>query len=108
MPKQVRIIGRRGRWTAEGEGRQLPVIHRTWLRMPNCNDPLIGESRHTAKYAELMESFRRETRVVLQKDKPGSFERDGYIGVFEFTDFSPAEDGSFSLILTSRHADPKP
>jgi hypothetical protein len=107
MPKRVKISGERGRWVAEAEGRWLPVVHTTWRRgMTGYFDPMSGAKVDGKRYAEFIDALRRETFVVVQRDKPGTFERGGYVGIFAFKDLVIGDDGSVSLTLVSRYADP--
>lgn len=59
------------------------------------------------RYQEFVEALRNEPLVVMQRDVPGKFDRDGYIGVFTFKDLSIGKDGSIGLSLVERYADPK-
>ena len=107
MPKRVKITGERGRWLAEAEGRWLPVIHTTWrVGATGYFDPMTGAKVDGKRHGEYVEALKRETLVVVQRDKPGSFERDGYVGIFAFKDVLIGEDGSIRLTLVSRYADP--
>jgi hypothetical protein len=109
MSKRVKITGERGRWVAEAEGRWLPVIHTTWRRgMTGYHDPMAGVRTDGKRYTEYVDALRRETHVIVQRDKSGTFERDGYVGIFTFKDLVVGDDGSVSLTLVARYADPTP
>ncbi len=58
------------------------------------------------RYAEYVDALHREPMVIIQRDKPNSFERDGYVGIFYFKDLKVGEDSSIRLTLTARYADP--
>ena len=108
MPLGVAIRGERGRWLAKAEGRWIPVIHGTWRRgQTGYFDPMTGAKLDGKRHAEYIEALGRETLVILQKDKPGSFERAGYIGIFSFTDLRIEESGLVNPSLLSRYADPQ-
>ena len=108
MPKRVKILGERGRWTAEVDGKRLAVIHDTWrVGSTGYHDPMEGAKIDGKRYQEFVEALRGHPEVILQRDGKGSFARDGYIGVFAFTNLSINADGSIDLQLTNRVADPK-
>jgi hypothetical protein len=109
MVKRVKITGQQGRWLAEAEGRWLPCIHTRWLKTPSMtyHDPHAGDHVGSKRYEEWIEAMRSQSLVILQKDKPDSFARAGYIGIFEFENLKLGDDGSVSLRLTARYADPK-
>ena len=104
-PKRVKIRGERGRWLAEAEGRWLPVIHNTWRQgRDGYHDPMQGTKGK--RYEEFVEALRAQDLVILQKDVEGTFFRDSYIGIFAFKNLDIGNDGSISLTLVSRYADP--
>jgi len=107
MPlKRVRIRGERGRWVAEAEGRWLPVIHNTWRQgATGYRDPMEGTKGK--RHEEFVEALRSHEHVILQKDVEGTFFRESYIGIFAFKDLVIGDDGSVSLTLVSRYADPQ-
>jgi hypothetical protein len=107
MTRRVNIHGERGRWLAEVEGAWLAVIHTTWRQgATGYHDPMAGAKIDGARYTEFVQALRDHDRVVIQRDKPGTFDRDGYVGVFKFTSLEIRPDGAVSLILTERLADP--
>lgn len=59
------------------------------------------------RYAAYMAALTSENLVVVQKDKPGTLDRDGYVGVFTFKDLNFEDSGAVSLTLVARYADPK-
>jgi hypothetical protein len=105
----MKIRGTRGDWTAEVDGRRLAVLHSSWMQgLHDYHDPDIGAERGSAKYAALMECLRGEDWIVMQRDADATtMARNGYVGIFAFENLAVAEDGSFSLRLTRRVADPK-
>ena len=59
------------------------------------------------RYAAYMDALTSENLVVIQKDKPGTLDRDGYVGVFTFKDLNVDDMGAVTLTLVARYADPK-
>ena len=107
MPRRVKITGERGRWLAEAEGVWLPVIHSSWRQgATGYHDPMTGAAVTGKRHAEYVEALRSRNLVIVQRDRPGSLDRDGYVGIFTFKDLIIGEDGSIRLTLVSRHADP--
>ncbi len=107
MAKRVKITGERGRWIAEAEGHWLAVLHTSWRKFPNGYfDPMTGAKVDGKRHAEFVEALRREPFVILQRDKPGSLDRDGYVGIFTFENLQIGADGSVGLTLIARYADP--
>ena len=111
MARLVHIHGERGRWLAEVEGRWLAVLHNTfWQKPDRYRAPLFPEHLGQKRYEELVEALRRHDLVVMQRDKDRtSLARDGYIGLFRFTDLviDTTDRWELSLTLTDRYADPK-
>jgi len=108
MHKRVKINGVRGRWLAEAEGEWLAVIHDTWRKgKDGYLDPMTGAKLDGKRYLEFVEALRVKDLVILQKDKPGGFERESYIGIFTFSNLAIGDDGSISLKLIDRYASPK-
>ena len=108
MPRQVHIVGARGDWTAKVEGRRLAVIHTCWRRGPTgCNDPITGANTTGKRYSDFLCALKTHDLVVVQRDVPGSFARDGHVGVFRFKDLFVGPAGEVPLTLVERHADHK-
>ena len=106
--RRVYIKGSRGDWTAEVEGRRLAVLHSSWrVGMTGYHDPMTGAKIDGKDYAKYMAALMSEGLVVVQKDKPGTLDRDGYIGVFTFKDLAVEESGAVALNLVARYADPR-
>ena len=110
MVRQVKISGERGRWVAEVEGRWLGVLHHT-LRVgaSGYRAPISPEHPGQKRFEELVTALRENDLVVIQRDAdPISLARDGYVGVFRFTDLKiDLSVMELSLRLTARYADPK-
>ena len=86
----------------------LPVIHDTWRQgQTGYFDPMTGAKVEGKRHAEYIEALRREDLLILQRDKAGSLERDGYIGIFTFKDLVVGDDGSVELTIVARYADPQ-
>jgi hypothetical protein len=82
----------------------LPVIHNTWRRgETGYFDPMLEAKLDGKRYSEFVEALRSENLVIMQRDKKGSLEREGYIGIFEFGDLEIGKDGSIKLTLLSRY-----
>jgi len=106
--KRVKITGARGDWTAEVEARRLAVIHDTWFKPKDRYlDPMQGADLNGKRYQDFLTALQSSDKVVMQRDIPGTFTRNGYVGVFFFKDLVVGDDGSIGLTLTGRYADPK-
>lgn len=106
--RRVKITGARGDWTAEVEGRRLPVIHNSWRQGPTGYlDPMVGVKLDGKRYQTFLAALRASDLVVMQRDTPGELSRAGYVGVFHFKDLLIGEKGSIALQLTERYADPR-
>ena len=107
---QVKVTGSIGRWTAEADGETLPVLHsQHWdVRSGNYLDPMKGVSKDRGKWPDYVARLHECDRVIIQKDTdPDTLRRDGYIGVFRFTNLDVREDGSIALRIIERLADAK-
>lgn len=110
----VKIIGRRGSWLAEVEGKHLAVLHDRLLKKGGQYQQRCYPETPRNKQLELLEALKNHSLAVLQKDsKEGSHERgepnhmrDGYVAVFRFSDLQIDEDLSFTLRFTERYANP--
>ena len=108
MPRHVHIVGARGDWTAEVEGRRLAVIHTCWRQgLTGYHDPMEGANTTGKRYSDFVDALKSNDLVVVQRDVPGSFARDGYVGVFHFKDLNIGPAGDVSLTLVARYADHK-
>jgi hypothetical protein len=109
MRRRVRIIGHRGGWTATVEGRTLGVIHHLYRQGARYHAPIMPEHVGGAKLRALEQALRENDLVVVQRDKDiETVARDGYVGVFRFTDLDFDPGRGLSLTLTERYADPLP
>lgn len=106
--RPVKIVGRRGNWLAEVEGRLLAVLHSTWrIGGTGYFDPMLDVKLEGLKYRRLVEALDLHNEVVIQKDRaPDNFARDGYVGVFRFEDLRIGADGSIRLTLGEQTAEP--
>ena len=68
---------------------------------------MTGAKTDGKRHAEYVEALRRESFVILQRDLDATLARDGYVGIFSFKDLEIGADGSVSLTLVSRYADPQ-
>lgn len=108
---RLRIVGSRGRWTAEAGPETLPVLHATWWspRTGDYCDPMAGVNLQGARYVDYAARLRQTDRAIIQRDAdPDSLTRDGYLGVFRFVDLEIAAAGAISLKIVERIADAKP
>jgi hypothetical protein len=91
MTARFTAEGQRGSWFAVVNGERLPCVHEHWYRRGLYHDPNAYRD-NPAKWDELIQSIREKKRVILTRDKVvdelKSFERTGYIGVFEVDDIS--------------------
>lgn len=108
MAHQVYITGKRGDWTAMVEGRRLAVLHASWRTgTTGYYDPMSGAKTDGKRYTDYMSALVGSELVVVQKDKPGTLDRDGYVGVFKYKDLVVGGAGEIKLTLVERYADPK-
>jgi len=108
MRRTVHVLGARGDWTAEVEGQRLAVIHSRWrVGRSGYLDPMDGANRDGKRYADFLKALQENDLVVVQRDVPGTFDRDGYVGVFRFKDLVVGASGQISLSLVERYADHK-
>lgn len=104
---RVKITGARGDWTAEVKGRRLAVLHNTWWQPPHTyRDPMEGVKHDGKRFQTYLTALQEHDQVVMQRDVKGGLARDGYIGVFFFENPVVNDDGSVSLQILARHADP--
>ncbi len=59
------------------------------------------------RYDDFLDALKSHDLVVVQRDVPGSFARDGYVGVFRFKGLEIGPKGEISLTLVERYADHK-
>lgn len=96
-PKLLRPRRHRGQWVATVPGYGLlPVVHSDQAdfaaKRHDCTFEGLSPTR-SSKLKAFLDAFGDQPRYVLvQKDKPGRqadepHEADGYVGVFEITDF---------------------
>ena len=108
IPRKLRaptkkIISHRGQWTADVEGRELPVLH------SSCREGTTGyfappkETREGAKFDRLRQALESNEVAVMQRDAShdGS-SRDGYIGLFSYKNLVIGDDGSIRLTFVDR------
>lgn len=108
-PRRVKINGVRGGWLAEVEGNWLAVLHHSLREGPDrYRAPIRPQDVGTKRLQGLEAALRTHDLVVVQRDKdPVSLARDGYIGVFRFTDLNFDGVSEFSLRFTEKYAEPK-
>lgn len=75
--------------------------------MTQYRDPMTGAKIDGKNYAKYMAALTTESLVIVQKDKPGTLDRNGYVGVFTFKDLIVEDSGAVTLTLVARHADPR-
>ena len=109
MGKKEKITGARGDWTAKVGLERLAVLHNSWWDIPTKQyfDPMNGADLSGARYKAFTEALENSDKVVIQKDvSKDDFTRNGYVGVFRFTELVFGEDGSVSLKIVERISDP--
>jgi hypothetical protein len=82
--------GKRGSWFAEVNGELLPCVHHYWVTATKAgmtyDDPHYVASSNV-QWDQLVAALREKGVAILTKDRTSdgglSFERDGYIGLFE-------------------------
>ncbi|MDW4549893.1 hypothetical protein R5H32_11060 [Defluviimonas sp. D31] len=109
MVRRVKINGVRGRWVAEVEGKWLAVLHHLHRRGANGYEAaILPEHIGTKRLDDLLTALRENDLAVIQRDAdPDTMARDGYVGVFRFTDLLIDKNTGISLRFTERYADPK-
>ena len=68
---------------------------------------MAGAKIDGKRYATYLAALKSEDLLVVQKDKPGTLDRDGYVGIFTFKDLVIEDSGAVNLTLVARYADPK-
>ena len=108
MLRRLHIVGARGDWTADVEGRRLAVIHSRWRHgASGYHDPMAGAATAGKRYADFVQALKTNDLVVIQRDGPGGLARDGYVGIFRFADLLIGSAGDISLTLVERYAEHK-
>ena len=109
IPQKLRaptkkIVGHRGQWTADVEGRELAVLHNTRRQgTTGYFDPMTKVKLDGDKYRRLAQALRENDVAVMQRDAgDDGLSRDGYIGIFSYSDLAIGDDGSISLKLVDR------
>ena len=99
-----KIVGHRGQWTADVEGRELAVLHNTWrVGMTGYHDPMEGAKSDGAKHKRLTDALAANDIAVMQRDADDEgATKNGYIGLFSYKDLEIGEDGSNKLVLVDR------
>lgn len=99
-----KAMGRQGWWFAEVDGEAFACAHKQWLKKTAYHDPFERHKgkNNQARIDEAVNAIKATKKVVLTADKATldsngvvtSFERTGYIAVFEVDDISySVEDG---------------
>lgn len=116
--KKPTIKGTRGKWTAEYEGLTLPVIHNSRIaRSKGANGTILAkysddfeQARSGKSASDWVAAFDNPNQwVIVQrgvKDAVGNEtrERDGYVGVFKFTNLDLKDGYGCDLDLVERIA----
>ncbi|MDK1489410.1 hypothetical protein QN219_04980 [Sinorhizobium sp. 7-81] len=110
-----KAIGQRGSWFANVDGKELPCVHKHWLKGLAYHDPFkpLVNGPSPAKIHEYVQAIQREKQVVLTNDAVlcdpqgmvKGFTRQNYIAVFavENVKFDPSTGLKFTI--TSRLSD---
>ena len=85
----------------------LRVIDTTTYALPAADVSCVDRRDLTIQPANEFRQGQNNDLVVMQRDVPGTFTRDGYIGIFYFENLVVGSDGSVSLQLTERYANPR-
>lgn len=94
------IKGSRGSWFAEWNGERLPVLHNSWrVDSTFYRDPMVGAPLAGKRYRDLVEALSTGSRAIMQRDRDETLARNGYVGVFTYTDFEVEDDGAIHLTL---------
>ena len=103
-PPPMRIVGRRGEWTADVEGRELAVLHNTHrVGARSYVDANRADVAASEKQARLVAALIENDMAVLQRDADAETRaRDGFIGIFSYKDLDIGEDGSIRLTFVDR------
>jgi hypothetical protein len=106
MGRRVHILGKRGQWVAEVEGRLLAVLHNShWTPPAAYRAPIRPQDLGGAKLRGLLDALQRQPLAVMQRDKGPNLDRDGYVGVFAFSGLA-VTDEAITLTIDGRYADP--
>lgn len=105
MAPKKKAHGVRGSWFATVDGESLPVLHSYWSKR-EAGDFLYHDVNFTPDYPrggqpeKFIDAIKSGTQAVLAKSEPqgdddsaDTFERKGYIAVFEYEYLSQDERG---------------
>ena len=98
-----KIVGHRGQWTADVEGRELAVLHSSYREGTTGYFAPPKESRSGAKFDRLRLALENNDVAVMQRDaSEGDGSREGYIGLFSYKDLEFGDGNSIRLTLVER------
>lgn len=102
--RAAKATGERGSWFAKVGGERLPCVHKHWVEGICRSDP--GYLIEDVKWTEFVHAIATNKKVILTEDIAGSalgkksgisFDRGGYIAVFEVADVVADGDASTSI-----------
>ena len=108
IPRKLRaptkkIIGYRGQWTADVEGRELPVLNSSYREGTTGYFDAPKETREGAKFDRLRQALESNDIAVMQRNaSDDGRSREGYIGLFSYKDLEFGDDNSIRLTLVDR------
>lgn len=99
-----KIVGHRGQWTADVDGRELAVLHTTYRQGPTGYFAPPDPANSGAKFDRLRQALEGNDVAVIQRDAPDDpgLARTGYVGLFSYKDLEIGVDGSIRLTLVDR------
>lgn len=107
-----KAIGQRGSWFATVDGKDLPCVHKHWLKGLTYHDPFkpLVNGPSPAKIHEYVRTIQQEKQVILTndtviRDQQGmvsGFERQNYVAIFAVDDVSFDPNTGLRFTITSR------
>lgn len=93
-----KAIGQRGSWFATVDGKELPCVHKHWLKGLSYHDPFkpLVNGPSPARIHEYVQAIQQEKQVILTNDVThydqqgmvSGFTRKNYVAVFAVEDVS--------------------
>ncbi|MGO8198179.1 hypothetical protein ACC735_02455 [Rhizobium ruizarguesonis] len=105
-----KAVGQRGSWFATVDGKELPCVHKHWLKWPHYHDPFkpVENGPNLTKIQEYVEAIQHEKKVILTNDTVhrdpqgmvSGFTRQSYVAMFAVDDvtFDPGTGLKFRII----------
>ncbi|MGO6702884.1 hypothetical protein ACCS33_26090 [Rhizobium ruizarguesonis] len=107
-----KAVGQRGSWFATVDGKELPCVHKHWLKWPHYHDPFkpLENGPSLTKIHEYVQAIQHEKKVILtndtvHRDQQGmvsGFTRQSYVAMFAIDDVTFDPGTGLKFRITSR------